>query len=67
MDAKVLNMCLEENLFKNPKSKKGKASKPKAIPSNNPYKYRDYVEHIVEMAKVQKNEVVTLHVGTHIR
>ena len=66
MDAKAFNMCLEENLFKTSKPKRGKARNLKAIPSNNPYKYQDYVEPIMEAAKVWQNVMVTFaHRNTH--
>ena len=58
MEAKVLDMCMGESLFKKTETSKKKSKKPKPIPSNNPFKYKDYVAPIWESSKVSKNEII---------
>ena len=58
MEAKALGMCMSEILFKNTEPSRKKVRTPKPIPSNNPYKYRDFVEPIWEISKMSKNEVI---------
>ena len=54
----VLDMCMDESLFKNVGPSKQKSTKPKLILSNNPFKYKDYVVPIWESSKVSKNEII---------
>ena len=58
MEAKVLDMCMGESLFKKMETSKKKSKKPKPIPSNNPFKYKDYVAPIWESSKVSKSEII---------
>ena len=58
MEAKVLDMCMGESLFKKTETSKKKSKKPKPILSNSPFKYKDYVAPIWELSKVSKNEII---------
>ena len=58
MEAMVLDMCMGVSLFKKVESSKQKSKKPKLIPSNDPFKYKDYVVPIWESSKVSKNEII---------
>ena len=50
---------MKEDFFKYTQSTRSKARTPKVIPSNNPYKYQDYVVPILESLKVLKSGVIT--------
>ena len=58
MEATMLDMCMNESLFKDVEPSKKKSRTPKLIMSNNPFKYRDYMVPIWELSKVSKNKII---------
>ena len=57
-EATVLDMCMGESVFKKARSSKQKSKNLKLTPSNNPFKYKDFVVPIWELSKVSKNEII---------